>query len=66
MIDFCALNNVLPQIEIIQPNQIDDYFTKILNGEVYFRAVIDMRSVEWFFMTDENVDWYLNYRLKMQ
>ena len=46
MLDFCGQHNVLCQIEVIQPEQIRETHDRIVKGDVYYRAVIDMTKVE--------------------
>lgn len=46
MLDFCGQHNVLCQIEMIQPEQIRETHDRVVKGEVYYRAVIDMTKVE--------------------
>jgi len=41
VIHYCADNNVLPQIEIIKAEQINEAWTKVLNKEARYRYVID-------------------------
>ena len=41
VIHYCADNNVLPQIQIIKAEQINDAWTKVLNKQARYRYVID-------------------------
>ena len=41
VIHYCADNNVLPKIEIIKADQINDAWTKVMNKQARFRYVID-------------------------
>ena len=41
VIHYCADNNVLPQVEIIKAEQINEAWTKVLNKEARYRYVID-------------------------
>ncbi|WP_373549743.1 NAD(P)-dependent alcohol dehydrogenase [Haliscomenobacter sp.] len=41
VVDYCAQNNILPQIEIIKANQINDAWDKVVNKEARYRFVID-------------------------
>ena len=41
VIHYCADNNVLPKIQIIKAEQINDAWTKVLNKEARYRYVID-------------------------
>ena len=46
MLDFCAANGVISDIEIIAIEQIDDAFDRMLRHDVKYRFVIDMRSLD--------------------
>jgi alcohol dehydrogenase (NADP+)/uncharacterized zinc-type alcohol dehydrogenase-like protein len=41
VVDYCANNKVFPQIQIINAEQINDAWTKVLNKEARYRYVID-------------------------
>jgi len=41
VVSFCADNRVLPQIEIISANQINDAWTKVVGKQARYRYVID-------------------------
>jgi alcohol dehydrogenase (NADP+)/uncharacterized zinc-type alcohol dehydrogenase-like protein len=41
VVDYCADNKVLPQIQIIKADQINDAWGKVLNKEARYRFVID-------------------------
>jgi uncharacterized zinc-type alcohol dehydrogenase-like protein len=41
VVDYCALNNILPQIEIINADEINDAWDKVVNKESRYRYVID-------------------------
>lgn len=41
VIHYCADNKILPQIEIIKADQINDAWTKVLNKQARYRYVID-------------------------
>ena len=41
VIHYCADNKILPQIEIIKADQINDAWTKVLNKKARYRYVID-------------------------
>jgi uncharacterized zinc-type alcohol dehydrogenase-like protein len=41
MLDFCAENNVLPQIEKITADQLDEAYDRVVNSDVRYRFVID-------------------------
>ncbi len=46
VLDFCAANGIAPEIEIVDIADINDVFTRVENGEVRYRAVIDMSSLK--------------------
>ena len=41
VVDYCAQNNILPQIEIIDANQINNAWDKVVSKEARYRYVID-------------------------
>ncbi len=41
VVDYCAKNDILPQIEIIDANQINNAWDKVVNKEARYRYVID-------------------------
>jgi alcohol dehydrogenase (NADP+)/uncharacterized zinc-type alcohol dehydrogenase-like protein len=41
VIHFCADNEVLPQIEVIRANQINDAWQRVLDKQARYRYVID-------------------------
>lgn len=41
VIDYCADNNLLPEIQIIKASQINDAWAKVVNKEARYRYVID-------------------------
>jgi uncharacterized zinc-type alcohol dehydrogenase-like protein len=45
VLDFCALHNIAPDIEIIDIQDINTAFKKVCENEVRFRYVIDMASL---------------------
>lgn len=46
MLDFCAQHNITSEIEIIQMNQINEAYERLLKGDVKYRFVIDMASLK--------------------
>lgn len=46
VLDFCAEHNILPQVELISIEDVNDAFDKIKNEEVRFRYVIDMQTLK--------------------
>jgi uncharacterized zinc-type alcohol dehydrogenase-like protein len=41
MLDFCADNDITATVEVISADQVDDYYDKVVDGDVRYRAVID-------------------------
>lgn len=46
MLDFCGKHNIVSDIEMINIQQINDAYERLLNGEVRYRFVIDMASLK--------------------
>ena len=44
MLDFCAKNKVLADIELINANQINDAYERTIRGKVKYRFVIDAKT----------------------
>lgn len=44
ILDFCAEHKVLPDVEVIKPNEINTAFKRVVGKDVKFRFVIDMNS----------------------
>jgi len=44
VLDFCARHDIGPEIELIQMDEINDAFKRVIKGDVRFRYVIDMAS----------------------
>lgn len=45
VMDYCILNNIYPQIEIISANQINEAWDKVVNKEARYRYVIDGATI---------------------
>lgn len=45
MLDFCAEHNVTPEIEVIQPDYINEAYERVLGSDVRYRFVIDTASL---------------------
>jgi uncharacterized zinc-type alcohol dehydrogenase-like protein len=45
MLDFCAENNIVCDIELINMNYINTAYERMLKGDVLYRFVIDMKSL---------------------
>lgn len=46
MLDYCAANNIASDIEIIHIKEINTAYQRMLKGDVRYRFVIDMKSLE--------------------
>ncbi|MBS1798173.1 MAG: NAD(P)-dependent alcohol dehydrogenase [Acidobacteria bacterium] len=45
MLDFCAEHNVVPDIELIGVDDVNDAYERLLKGDVRYRFVIDMKTL---------------------
>ncbi|HYJ55500.1 MAG TPA: NAD(P)-dependent alcohol dehydrogenase [Mycobacterium sp.] len=45
MLDFCAEHDVTPEIEVIEPDYLNDAYERVLASDVRYRFVIDTRSL---------------------
>ena len=45
MLDFCAKNNIVSDIEMIRMDEIEVAYERMLKGDVKYRFVIDMASL---------------------
>ncbi len=46
VLDFCAGHNILPEVEIIPIQDVNNAFERMQREEVRFRYVIDMQSLK--------------------
>jgi len=46
ILDFCALHNILPKVEMIRIDQINSAFERLEKGDIGHRFIIDMASLE--------------------
>jgi alcohol dehydrogenase (NADP+) len=46
MLDFCGKNTIVSDIELIDIQQINEAYDRLLRGDVKYRFVIDMRSLK--------------------
>lgn len=46
MLDYSVANNIYPRVEIIPIQKLDEAYKKVLDGDVKYRYVIDMKSLE--------------------
>lgn len=47
VLDFCGQHNITADIELINGNQIEDAFARMLKGDVKYRFVIDINKTDW-------------------
>ncbi|WP_404340277.1 NAD(P)-dependent alcohol dehydrogenase [Pseudoalteromonas mariniglutinosa] len=45
ILDFCSLHNILPKVEVINMDEINDAFERLKEGDLSHRYVIDMSSL---------------------
>jgi uncharacterized zinc-type alcohol dehydrogenase-like protein len=45
MLDFCAQHGITSTVEVISADQVDDYYDKVVAGDVRYRAVIDTSTL---------------------
>lgn len=45
MLDFCAEHDVLPEIEVITPDYINEAYDRVVSSDVRYRFVIDTASL---------------------
>ena len=46
MLDFCAEHDVMPEIEVIRASEINQAWDRLVKGDVRYRFVIDMATIE--------------------
>ncbi|MAD45094.1 MAG: hydroxyacid dehydrogenase [Oceanospirillaceae bacterium] len=44
VVNFCAEHNILPDVEMIRPDQIDQAYERVKGKDIKFRFVIDMQN----------------------
>jgi uncharacterized zinc-type alcohol dehydrogenase-like protein len=44
MLDFCAENNIHPDIELLDVKQVNEAFTRVKKNDVKYRFVLDMKT----------------------
>jgi uncharacterized zinc-type alcohol dehydrogenase-like protein len=45
MLDFCSQHNITSDIELIQPDQVNEAYERVLKSDVRYRFVIDMKGI---------------------
>jgi len=46
MLDFCSANNIVSEIEMIDMQDINEAYERLLKADVKYRFVIDMASLK--------------------
>lgn len=46
MLDYCASHGITPDVEMIKMNEINEAYERTLAGDVHYRFVIDMSSLD--------------------
>ena len=46
MLDFCAEHNIVPNVEMINMQDINEAYTRVMSGDVKYRFVIDIKSLQ--------------------
>ena len=46
MLDFCAVNDILPDVEVIPIDKVNEAWERMEKGDVRYRFVIDMQSLD--------------------
>jgi uncharacterized zinc-type alcohol dehydrogenase-like protein len=46
MLDFCSMNNIACDIELIPIQKVNEAYERVVNSDVRYRFVIDMNSLE--------------------
>jgi uncharacterized zinc-type alcohol dehydrogenase-like protein len=46
MLDFCAANNIVSDVEVININYINDAYDRVIKSDVKYRFVIDMSTLQ--------------------
>jgi len=46
MLDFCAKNNIASEIELIPIQKVNEAYKRVINSDVRYRFVIDIKSLE--------------------
>ena len=46
MLDFCGEHRLISDVEVIPISQINEAYERVIKGDVQFRFVIDMATLE--------------------
>ena len=46
MLDYCAANNIVSDVEVIPMQNINEAYERMLKGDVKYRFVIDLASLK--------------------
>jgi uncharacterized zinc-type alcohol dehydrogenase-like protein len=45
MLNFCGKHNITPEIEVINPSQVNEAYERVLKSDVRYRFVLDMKAI---------------------
>jgi uncharacterized zinc-type alcohol dehydrogenase-like protein len=45
MLNFCAKHNIAPEIEVIEPSQVNEAYERVLKSDVRYRFVLDIAKI---------------------
>lgn len=45
MLDFCAKHNITPEIEVIEPQKVNEAYERVIKSDVRYRFVMDMSMI---------------------
>jgi uncharacterized zinc-type alcohol dehydrogenase-like protein len=45
MLDFCAKHNITPEIEVIEPQKVNEAYERVIKSDVRYRFVMDMSKI---------------------
>lgn len=46
MFDYCAERNIDSDVEVIPMHQVNEAYERVMNGDVPYRLVIDMKTLK--------------------
>lgn len=46
MLDFCAEHDITATVEVIRGDQVEEYYDRVVAGDVRYRAVIDVSTLD--------------------
>jgi uncharacterized zinc-type alcohol dehydrogenase-like protein len=45
MLNFCGEHNITPEVEVINPSQVNEAYERVLKSDVRYRFVLDMKAI---------------------